>query len=487
MSLVLKIAGTDRTSLIKRDSIRKSDNLNDKTDSLEFELRKIKGLTPSLNSEVELYVDSTKVFGGVITRIEDVVEGLSVKYKVFCNDYSYLLGSKLANTSFTNKTAGSVIASLITSYAVNFTYSNVASGESIATISFDRQPLNEAINRVAELTGYSWYVDYDKDVHYFSVNNEAAPFNLTDDNGKYIWQSLVINKDLSQVRNRVIVRGGLEDSPTERTEQFTVPDVGESGRSIYRLGYKYKSISQVTVGTPSAVAQTVGVEFLDSDSDYNCMWSYQEKYIRFTSGNIPTANNLVQVTGTPLFPIIVQVSDNSSIAELSSAEFDGIFEHLIRDENIVSSDEAILRAEKELEAYAYEVTEGRFKTYEDGLRSGQTIQIASTARAISETFLIQSVEMRPEGDERIVYDVRLASLKTIGIIKVLQDLLRRRLKNELEGAILLTLVEIDDATDGQDNIDSISTTSASPGYYIWPSGTATGTTPAATVNLCTLA
>jgi hypothetical protein len=464
MAVVLTIDGIDHTAHVLRDTLRKEDNLYEKTDTLSFSLSRPLGFVPALNSTVELSIDDTLVFGGVITRIEDYVTGgLIVHYDVTCADYSRLLTSKLANQRYTSQLAGSVIKDLIDTYAPGFTYTNVADGITLPTIAFDRVPVTEAIQKIAELTNYAWYVDENKDVHFFSPASEAAPFSLSDTNGNYIWRSLRLYSDTSQVRNRVIVRGGLEVSETERTEQFTAPSSADE-RTVVRLAYKYDSISAVTV---NGVALTVGVEFLNSDADYEAMWSYQEKYIRFTAGHEPSAGDIIEVTGFPLFPIIVQVSDNDSIAAFATADFDGIFEFLIKDDAIKSRDEAIARARAELGAYAQAIVEAEFETYEPDLRSGQTITIQSDLRGIDDEYVIQSVSAQPRNDGAVVYSVKLATLKTIGIIEVLQRLLRNRSQTELEGAVLLTLQEYSDGASAADTFDSSAdiTTNSPPYTY----------------------
>jgi hypothetical protein len=467
MSIALSISGTDRSAYVQRGSIRKVDNLYEKTDTLSFSIAKPQGFTPTLNSTVTLSIDGTLVYGGVIVRIEDIPDGrLKTTYNVTCSDYSRLLASKLANQRYTDMLAGNIIKDLIDTYAPGFTYTNVADGPTIPTIFFDRVPVTEAIQKIAERTNYAWYVDENKDVHFFTPASVSAPFSLTDTNGNYVWDSLRLDSDTSQVRNRVVVRGGLEVSETTRTEQFTASTVAAE-RSIYRLGYKHDSLTAVKV---NGVDQTVGVEFLDDDAAYEVMWSFQEKYIRFTSGHTPASGDTIEITGYPLFPIIVQVSDNDSIASFANGSFDGIFEYLIKDDAIKSRDEAIARASAELEAYSSSIVEAEFETYTSGLHSGQTINIQSDVRGINADYVIQSVTATPRTDSQVVYSVTLATLKTIGIIEVLQRLLRNRLVNELEGAVLLTLQEYNDTASASDGTPTITTTSPP---YKWTSGTTT--------------
>ena len=81
--------------------------------------------------------------------------------------------------------------------------------------------------------------------------------------------------------------------------------------------------------------------------------------------------------------------------------------------------------------------------------------------------LHSGVDTRPRNDGKVVYTVKLATLKTIGIIEVLQRLLRNRSLTELEDAVLLTLQEYDDSASGDDDFDgSTDITTTSP-PYVW--------------------
>ncbi|GAH50461.1 unnamed protein product, partial [marine sediment metagenome] len=86
----------------------------------------------------------------------------------------------------------------------DFTTNNVEDGPIIPDISFDNVQVSEAITKIAEICGYEWYIDYDKDVHFFDKNTYPAPFQLDDDQEYY--KDLIINTDISQLRNRVYVK-----------------------------------------------------------------------------------------------------------------------------------------------------------------------------------------------------------------------------------------------------------------------------------------
>lgn len=460
MSIIVTIDGTDRTSSVVFGSLRKTDTLNQQVDSLSFNVRKYGTVTfvPVLGDEVVVTKDSTTVFGGVIVRITESLSSAQVlEYRIECADYSQYLKRQLVTERYEGQTVAYIVNDLVDNYtavADGITNTNATSTLVIESVSFNRLTVADCLQKLADAISYVWYVDYNKDIHFFPKNTETAPFNLTDTSNNYIYGSLEIVEDLTQIRNSVLVQGGEIVSATTRTEEFD----GDAVRDIFRLANKFSSLPTVTVG---GVAQTVGVEFLADDASYDCMWNYNEKYIRFTAGNIPASGTRnVDVTGNYLYPIVVKVPSPASQALF------GTYEFAITDKSIRSQAEAIARATAELTSYKNQLYEGQFRTYQDGLRSGQVITINSTQRGKAIDVLIQSVAcvMRDPLGTTFEYTVKFATLKSIGIIEYLQNQLRSKevIVDDQETILTFTVL-----TDSMGASDTIATpTDTSPPYFI---------------------
>lgn len=445
--ITVTINDTERTSSVDLGSFRKTDILNSQVDTLSFVVLKYGAKTykPVVGDEVIVEQDETRIFGGVIVRIAESVRGGSVVvYDVEAVDYGHYLARRLVVENYEETTANAIIADIMDTYAPDFTYTGVDADVPIASISFNRVPVNEALQKLADATGFSWYVDEFQDLHFFAKNTEPAPFDLTDTSDNYVIDSLEITNDITQLRNRVFVQGG--DAIGEaRTEVFD----GNGVRKQFALSNKFSELPTVEV---DSVAKTVGVEFLQDEADYDCMWDFNQKYIRFKDSTIPpaTAPNNVTVTGTPIYSVIVQVQHPPSIAE------NGVWEFVRRDKQIKTRAEAVAFGTAELEAYKNVVNEGAFVTYTTGLRSGQIINITSTVRGVNEDFLIQRVTMKMQGVESPVYEVRLATLKTVGIIDFLIGLLRSG-SRQVEDADDSVLEKIESPVETVEVTDVVST------------------------------
>ena len=411
MNLTINVNTTDRTNYVLWKKFNKTDNLNSRIDTCSFSTSQYGTMTwkPVAGDEVEVLDGASIIFAGVIIRVTaDVEDGKIQNYEVKCKDWTHYLDKKLVVERYTSQTVAQIITSMIGTYASGFTDTNVVCDIDIDSIAFNYITISQAIQMLAEQVNYCWYVDYDKDIHFFAKNTNSAPFDLTDDNGKYLFKSLYIRDDLSQLRNKVIVRGG-EKIGSSRSETFK----GDGTKKTFALGHKFSETPVVKVNT---VAKTVGVEFLDDDSSYDCMWNFNEKYIRFTTTAPPDTEG-VEATGTPLIPILVQVQDDESIVAYGEYEFRKV------DKSIRTSDEAKQYAISQIESYGATIKEGRFDTYDTGLRSGQIINVQSTVRGIDEDFLIQSVSLRMRSPVDGIWHIELATLRTMGIINFLQELL----------------------------------------------------------------
>lgn len=466
MSIVLTIGGTDRTERVESNSLRIENILTRKRDVCRFNIldNPSASFTPTVGQEVIITFDpgtgSTRVFGGVIVELEQQVTAYKlIRWKVTCEDYTRLLDRRLVSDSFSNTTVDAVIAQLATTYfPTGFTTNNVDCPVTVATINFNYKTLVKCIEELAEKTGYDWYVDYNKDLHFFDSQTNPAPFNLSDTTGTYEYESLVIRRDNSQVRNRIVVRGG-----EYLGAQFTSEIEANGTDFIFPLGYRYSDFAASLTGNPLSV----GIDYLDNPDSYHALYNFQEKIIRFKQADTPSAGAVMLVSGKPYLPVIVRLSSPSSISTFSVSEGGGgIYEHLILDKTITSKEEARQRARAELEIYATTLAEGEFTTYSHGLRAGQKISVVSATRGINENLIINRVIFQQFGSNSFNYQVSLISTKTFDLIDLLI-----RFSQDKNKEVTITdndVVEVVvDKTDAMTIADALGTFSVTSMPYVW--------------------
>lgn len=96
---------------------------------------------------------------------------------------------------------------------------------------------SETFEDLAKRQGFFWYVDYERDIHVFRMNNLPAPFDLDDTSENY-WE-LTFEVDRSMLRNRQTVIGWVAPS----TSLYTQDTRADGAKTSRPLDYKPKDLS----------------------------------------------------------------------------------------------------------------------------------------------------------------------------------------------------------------------------------------------------
>src|SRR5690606_21763127 len=147
------------------------------------------------------------------------------------------------------------------------TYNHVQDGAVITRAVFNYNTVNSAFNEISEQTGFSWFIDADKDVHFFSRETNVAPFAITTTSGNS--RNLSVKRSKDRIRNVQYIRGGREASDP-RTELF----VGDGTRKTFTVSLPIASVPTVTV---DGIPQTVGIRGLEGDRDW--YWNKEQNEV----------------------------------------------------------------------------------------------------------------------------------------------------------------------------------------------------------------
>ena len=466
--LTLSIAGTDRTRLVVPESLRVSNVLTRRADTAVFEIRKFGSRTfaPEVGQEVIILNGATRAFAGRIVTVDEQYEKLDVVgFRVSCQDYTRDLDHKLVVASFENQTVDAIVAAIAASYLPGtITLTNVDCPVTIKYIAFNYEYPTECFRQLAEAVNYDWYIDYDRDIHFFSKLSAVAPFELSDTGGKYVYDSLKIRKDITPVRNTVYVRGGEYQG-----DPFTVETLADGSQRVFGTEYRFNNIHVSVTGQ----AKSVGIDAIDNETDFDCLYNFQEKLIRFRSDKKPTADSSVKISGRPWLPVLVKVRDSNSIDTFSAAEGNGVYEYKIIDRSIKTKEGARQRALGELLAYSATLSEGEFETHEDGLVAGQRLRVQSTLRGLDEYYIVNKVEtsvlVNNSSDTTLLYRISLMTTRTFDHIDLLQKLLNSKDK-EISIAEDEVLDEIESVDDQISVTDSVTFTTETRPYQWGPGG-----------------
>ena len=459
MALVLKISGVDRSNYVKWDTLQKTEVLSKEVDRMEFEILKTpnKSSIPDVSAELTLEENGVKIFGGAIVEKNEVIKGgLLIGYQVRCKDYSQFLDRKVVTKAYGSTTARAIVLDIIATFTSGFTTTNVAAiTPTVSSIKFNYEQPTRCLTQLADQIGWDWYVDPDKDIHFFETESVLAPFNLDDTSDKFEWESLEINKSLLQLKNSVYVRGG-EYKKTISEADAVDSYLGDGTKKTFALAYKYDNITVKKGG----VVQTIGTDQQTDPLTVDLLYNFNEKFIKFTAA--PAAAATVVIYGDAFIPIIAQARDSVSITTY------GEYQTALVDKSITSVNEAQTRALAELKKYAESVFEMQFKTKQIGLRAGQSITLTSTLRNITKTFKINRIVGKTRGNNEMIYTVYGIASGQISFTDIMVNLLGQDKKN-ITIATNEVLQRLEVLAETITVADVISKTTASP-PYLWGVG-----------------
>jgi len=123
-------------------------------------------------------------FGGYIIKLQARERGPFLDYDVDVEDYSFLLKNpeRLISKTYNNKSDRAIIRDALNIGAPDITTAaNVEElDSSISYIKFiDKTPW-DVLQEIKLITGGMWYVDYDKDLHYFDSGTNSASYAISD-------------------------------------------------------------------------------------------------------------------------------------------------------------------------------------------------------------------------------------------------------------------------------------------------------------------
>lgn len=399
MATTLTIAGVNFKPQLKTNSVKITEQLQNRGNSMTLEVTKLaSGNEPAEGAEI-IYKDGSRfLFAGFVSRVEpqETGAGSHFVYRIEATDYTYILINKNAQKTYENQTLQYIVQDLIDTYVdsgYGFTYTGVAVGPTITTIAFNHIPLRKCFEKLSSVTGYEWWVDYEKNVYFKEKGITLAPESITDASGNFM--SVKINCDVTQVRNSIVVKGGRE----ETAAPFSQFIIGDTKAREWILREKPKTMNYVKVNT---VAKTVGVDLLNDDTGYDFMFNYQEKFLRATATTTtPIATDTIEVSYYYEVPIIIKLRSASSMALMTAIEGgDGLHEYTIDDSSIKSKTEARNRALKELDEYANPLINGTFTTRTGLLGAGSyfvpgqnvTLNLPAWGISVDTQYQIQEVQ-----------------------------------------------------------------------------------------------
>ena len=357
--------------------------------------------------------ETERYFGGYIQGIEDQEFGTALDYILTVVDYTIDLEKSVINLKWEDETDAAILAEIRTACVpplTDFDFStHVSSLKTLESFPARRLTVREALDKLATLVGANWYVDYDKNLRWFSDEDVRADFSLSDApdfTNSFPYQYFEKNEEDVEVLNRITVVGGhylsgnIVDDYAGDGEQvkFVVPNyyhkqTGETGVVV--------EINTGTDASPVWTAATVGVKYIDSLSDYDVLFAFEEKFFEF--GTAPgDLKKAWRVKARYEAPLRVRVRSMPSYER-----YGRWFEGVLVNPDLEDKESARLYGRQALAENALGRTVYRATTDTPGLRAGMVVGVENSLRGVNDDFLIQRLTRRFLGGGWISDDLEL--------------------------------------------------------------------------------
>ena len=287
----------------------------------------------------ELDRPSNRFFGGIVQSIQYMQSGLGRRIRVSCQDWTALLDKMTIRKKYekAGQTGQSIIKDVFLvavqqegQPADEFDTSEfVQADRTVAALNFQGTSLTSIIRQIADITGYVWFVDPFKKLHYhpptFGVGAQYSdvPDNIT----TFPLYDLTVSKDLADWNTIELVGGkGVSDDVTETyagdaTSKIFVTGVQANTNQIHlgkkddEEGLPFIERNTGSQGSPTWTTQTIKLEsepgaVLGTTADV--LWNPFQHKLTFHVAPLNGSNGF-RITGRYFVPVMVINRDTRSV------------------------------------------------------------------------------------------------------------------------------------------------------------------------------
>lgn len=299
--------------------------------------------TFSLNDDVKIYADkdatpTTKIFSGIIENVAYSGKANKETLVLTGRDYGTILQDILVSPRIFKDTEASEIVESLMIQNLNgneLTWNNIdATSTVVDRITFNNISVFDAIKQLADISGFYFYVDEDKDLHFVDENSISSGETFDNTN---VTNAKFKTSD-SDIFNNISVYGDRQ--LTGAREVFAA----QAG-SVYTLDDKPSNVGVIGSATINVQIQPGGILNVNSPEDESVQFlvDYQASQVVLTSGATAGDN-----TGWIGSPVIIDYQRSSPLVSIrrddASVTAYNIKDKIVVDRNIKSIEEANVKA-----------------------------------------------------------------------------------------------------------------------------------------------
>ncbi len=416
------------------------------------------------------------IFQGVIERSKAVnyLPGGALFHNIECIDYHYAADKRLVAKVYRDTNIMEIVYDIWASYLDDEditlsqpTYDLWHSGYGVVLeeAMFNYVPVSQALDALAERTGYWWKIDEYLQLHFVERSEYVAPWTLTGE--EVLADTLAFESRAPKYRNRQVIRGPVDETSeqeeikegngTDRTfvtgypiarvpkvevdlgggyqeESIAIKGIEEAKEGVVNLtgdavawvsGDKFvpaqagkvividsNRYKVLTVTDSENIVLTADSSVTDTDLDYHFptwYWAKGESVILQDEldTEIDTAE-YVKITYKGEFPIVIVSEAPSAIIEMRTIEQRGTgwVENVSDEPQHTTRSAALELAAQLLEKYDVIGNRLKFNTYRHGIRPGHLLTVNLPEYDLTdEQFLVEAVDTVDDTDRMLKYTV----------------------------------------------------------------------------------
>lgn len=310
------------------------------------------------------YLSMPKRITGIVLQVQTGQDGPAIKtVQLSGNDYTTVLLNSLISVAYQNEAPDVIIKNILSTYFPTITSNNVQTGAPLIDyVQFFHKSAFDCFNQLSQITGWDWYVDQNKDFHWFNAANNLATVVLSSvgPGANIVKGSAQFTSDGSQLKNKITFYGG-----SYLSNPWAEYQTGDGQRKTFFTTYPIAAVPVVYV---NGTQKIVGVDGTDVNRDF--YYVIGKNYVRQDSSEAALAStDVLEVLYQYHVPLIEQAQVDDSIAKY------GLFEYAMTDASVKDRTQARAMIQGQLQEYAYPKINGTLDTWEPTLASGQMVTV----------------------------------------------------------------------------------------------------------------
>jgi hypothetical protein len=392
MTLSVSVYDVDSASTISVTSKTQHVTITEKMDAISTISVGMKGLTEThAFDDITVTYGGSALFSGIIESQNDKLRGGAMLYRFSTwkgKDNTLRLENRVVNSIYTNVYVEDIIADLLAKYPCGITGVNVMpTNKVVEQIAFKYVPLLDCIKQLSDISGFRWFVDANKDLHFFGFDegNADTVFSTTTAGGlqsNILRDSIDLSEEIdARTANRVWIIGAKTAASETRSQTFT-----QTGEKIFKLGFTPRNY-KVYKNDVLIEADKVKLDTPQNEVDANTVYliNLRNQVLRIPSGKPALSGEVLRIDYNPEIQIVDYFEDSASINQ------NGIYEKAIKDRQIIEKTTARARGRAELKRRTNAIRKLTFDTRELNVQRGKRYRVVVPELSVDSYWLCVGV------------------------------------------------------------------------------------------------